>query len=56
MWIAPTGEFPIEDPGQLGSVEQIITGAEIVMAQHRLGRRRGVGFEPANTPFQHRPR
>src|SRR6516225_836183 len=54
--IAPAGEFPIEDHGQHGTVQQVIAGAEIVMAEHRPGRRRDVRLEPAHTPFDHRPR
>src|SRR5579862_1767826 len=54
--IAPTGEFPIEDRGQLGPIEQVIAGTEIAMAQHRGQRRRPVGFQPAYCPFEDRPR
>ncbi len=54
--VAPAGEFPVEDAGQPGAVEQVIAGAEIMVAQHRGDRRGQARFEPANAPFEHRPR
>src|SRR5271168_4591659 len=52
--VAPAGKFPVEDPGQAGAIEQIIAGAEIVVAQHRWDYRRDVRFEPTDAPFQRR--
>src|SRR5207248_4242627 len=54
--VAPAGEFPIEDASQRGALQQVISGAEIAVAQHRAKRRRDVGFEPARRPFEDRPR
>src|SRR5487761_1311627 len=53
--VAPAGEFPIEDSGQGRAVEEIIAGAEIMVAQDRRKRLRQMRFEPAHAPFQHRP-
>src|SRR5437762_6076007 len=54
--IAPAGEFPIENAGQLSAVQHVVAGAKIAMAQHWPERRRDVGFEPADCPFEDRPR
>ena len=54
--IAPAGELPIEDAGQLGAVQHVVAGAEIAVAQHRVSGSRQMGFEPANAPFEHRAR
>src|SRR5207253_6162174 len=34
----------------------VIAGTKIVMAKDGVGRRRNMGFKPANAPFEHRPR
>src|SRR3546814_21087382 len=38
--IAPAGEFPIEDRRQAGFVDHVVAGAEVVMRQYDLTRRR----------------
>ena len=50
--VAPTGEFPIEDRGQRRAIEQVIAGAEIVMAQHRLGGRRACASRASACPIR----
>src|ERR1700730_9368557 len=54
--IAPAGKFAIENPGQRDAVQHVIAGAKIVMAKDGVGRRRNMGFEPTDAPFEHRPR
>src|SRR6516162_1007452 len=53
--IAPAGEFPIENSGQLGAIQHVIAGAEIVMTKHWLGRRWDMRLKPTDAPFEHRP-
>src|SRR5215469_1464418 len=54
--IPPTGKFPIKNAGQGGAVQHVVAGAKVVMAKHRVGRRRHMRLEPADAPFEHRPR
>src|SRR5271170_1100562 len=52
--VAPAGKFPVEDAGQPGAIEQIISGAEIVVAQHGGDGRGHMRLEPADAPLEHR--
>src|SRR5215471_14348033 len=54
--VAPAGELPIQNAGQIGAVEHVVAGAIIVMAEHRLNRRRKMRLDPTDAPFEDRPR
>src|SRR6185437_9364425 len=54
--ITPAGEIPIEQGGEAVLVGEVIAGAEIAVAEHRLGRRRRMAHEPAYAPFRDRMR
>ena len=52
--IAPAGELPIEDAGELWPIQHVVAGAEIAVAQHRRQRLRQMRFDERAVPADHR--